>query len=103
MEFLERGFICIQVCVCMCGGRFADFIYFFLKYPMKMKILVSLRPKLFHFHRIFKKTRGGEGVQANALNHFWIRHCILAHFTRANELLDNRAMWFHAIIFKLPH
>ena len=30
--FLERGFICIGE-----GVRFADFISFFLKYPMKMK------------------------------------------------------------------
>ena len=39
--FLEKGFICIKVCVCWGGGGgcFADFITFLLnnKYPMKMK------------------------------------------------------------------
>ena len=28
---------CVRACVCVCGRFFADFIYFFLKYPMKMK------------------------------------------------------------------
>ena len=30
-DFWKRGFICIK------GVRFADFIFFFIKYPMKMK------------------------------------------------------------------
>ena len=38
--------------VCMWGGGcFADFIYFFLKYPMKEKKFGHTEIKLFHFHR----------------------------------------------------
>ena len=43
----------------MWGVRFADFISFSLKYPMKMKEFGLTETKLFHFHRIFK-TGGGE-------------------------------------------
>ena len=56
--FLERGFICIKVC----GGwwfRFADFISFFLKNPMKMK-----RPNIYFIlknHRILKNGGQDEG------------------------------------------
>ena len=41
--FLERGFICIKVCVCVGGGgggggvRFANLILIFLQYPLKVK------------------------------------------------------------------
>ena len=44
--------------VCL-GGRFADFISFFLKYPMKMKYFCLSETKLFHFHRIFENWGGG--------------------------------------------
>ena len=59
----------------MWGGRFADFISFFLKYPMKMNKFGLSETKLFHFYVIKKKTRGREeGVRANLLNPLWIRN-----------------------------
>ena len=57
-----KGFIYMYngVCVCVWGGiRFADFILFSFKYPMKMKQFGLTETKLFHFHRIFKN--GGQG------------------------------------------
>ena len=42
------------------GVRFAGFIYFFLKYPMKMKYFGVTETKLFHFHRIFNKKPKGQ-------------------------------------------
>ena len=50
--FLERGFMCINVCACVCGGgggggSLCLFYLTFIKYA-------SLT-KLFHFHRIFNK------------------------------------------------
>ena len=44
------------------GVRFADFISFFLKYPMEMKLFSLIETNLFQFHRIFKK-RGGGGAR----------------------------------------
>ena len=38
------------------GVRFADFISFFLNYPMEFGLI---KTKLFHFHRIFKNGGGG--------------------------------------------
>ena len=55
------------------GVHFADFIFFFLKYPMKMKYFGLTETKLFHFHMNFKNG-GGEGFRANHLNPLWIRH-----------------------------
>ena len=54
------------------GVRFADFISFFLKYPMKMNKFGLSETKLFHFHGIKKKTGGGG--RANLLNPLWIRN-----------------------------
>ena len=72
-DFLEMGVhMCIGVGLC-----FADFIYFFLKYPMKMKLFGLSETKLFHLHRIFKKTGAGRMVRANPLNSLWVRHCIM--------------------------
>ena len=55
----------VRVCVCVhVCGRFVcgyDFIYFFLKYPMKMKSFGVAETKLFHFHRIFKNGWGWVG------------------------------------------
>ena len=42
----EKGFICIAVCV---GGRFTDFISFFLNFPWKGNNLASVRPNYFIF------------------------------------------------------
>ena len=42
--FMERGFICIKVCV---GVRFDDFISFVLNIPWKRNHLASLRPNDF--------------------------------------------------------
>ena len=47
--FLERGFICIKVCVCVWGVYFADFISFCLNIPWKWNNLVSLRPNYYIF------------------------------------------------------
>ena len=68
--FLEGGFRCVEE-----GVRFTDFISFFLKYPMKMKLFGFHETKLFHFHGIFKNW--GMGVRVNPLNRLWIRHCYL--------------------------
>ena len=47
--------------------RYADFISFFLKYPIKMKKIGPSETKLFHFLRIFETgwMGVGSGVQAN--------------------------------------
>ena len=53
--------VCVCACVRVCAWNFAcvydvalfDFIYFFLKYPMKMKQFGLTETKLFHFHWIF--------------------------------------------------
>ena len=42
------------------GVRFVDFISFFKKNPMKMKLFGLTETKLFHVHRILKKNGGGE-------------------------------------------
>ena len=43
------------------GIRFANFLSFFLKYPMKVKQFGLTETKLFHFHRRCKKGGGGGG------------------------------------------
>ena len=43
------------------GVRFADFISFFLKYPMKIKLVRLGETKLFQFNRILKNV--GRGVE----------------------------------------
>ena len=47
------------------GGGFASLIlsHFFLKYPMKIKLFGLTETKLFHFHKIFKKTVDREGFE----------------------------------------
>ena len=42
--------------------RFADFISFSLKYPIKMRQFGLTETKLFHFHRI-SKTGAGRGLK----------------------------------------
>ena len=55
------------------GVRFADFIFFMLKWPMEMNNLVSLRPNYFICVG-YLKTGTGVGVQANPLIPLWICH-----------------------------
>ena len=59
--FVERGFRCVmEVCVCVGGVRFVDFISFFLNIPWKWINLVSVRPNYFIFMWFKKKTGAGE-------------------------------------------
>ena len=61
------------------GVRFADFISFFIKYPVKMKQFGLIETKL--FHSIFQSGGSGGGTKQNTMDPPLNTALVITHFS----------------------